>query len=251
MRDETRWARFLITALALILISITTVVWLSQPQGSPSTAAEASIEWRDTLPNWLTALFAGLSTLISLLAVVYVRQTLSATWKAVKAAEDGVQETKRIGEAQTRAYLHISEANYDTGSKSVQVQLKIKNNSPTPALAVTVDWDLMVDDSSEPSRPYTRVGGEPPLFNVSQAVAASDMETYVAIWDVSGCEGYIRDLLSSRPDKLILKAVVHWRDVYGKRQRADYLVHGDINSLRAPGVRRPLVIQLVTLVDVT
>lgn len=247
MRSDDKWMCFLALALAMILTTIVAAVWLSQPSATTTNGADLPSIWRDTVPNWLTALFAGASAAVSLAAVIYVKRTLAATWEAVEAAKKGVVETRRLGEAQTRAYLHIAEAKYQLRGRNAEIHLRIGNGSPTPAMGVKVNWTLSLELA--PVGDYHRVEVLPDV-NVSQAVAAHQKETFAAVWNLHLFEADAAHVLRERPDKIRLHVSIEWTDVFERRQRVIYLVHGDFHSLKGPEVASPLVIQMAHYVDI-
>ncbi len=53
---------------------------------------------------------SGLTLFVTGLGIVWIRDTLTETRRAVRAADDAVTVTREIGETQTRAYVHVESA---------------------------------------------------------------------------------------------------------------------------------------------
>lgn len=93
--------------------------------------------YEDNLAQWLMAVFAIGAFFVSILAVVYLRRTLT--------------ETRRIGQAQVRAYLAFEIAEYrirwidpPENGRNVKIQFvgKIRNSGPSPAFAVSIAYNI-------------------------------------------------------------------------------------------------------------
>ena len=63
---------------------------------------------KDTLAQWIMALFGVVAVGVSAYAVLLIGRTLRLSRRTLTATQEMTRETTRIGEAQVRAYLHIS-----------------------------------------------------------------------------------------------------------------------------------------------
>ncbi len=78
---------------------------------------------------------------VSALGVWWIRETLAETRNAVKAADDAVTVTRKIGESQLRAYCSVDSATLEQGNpdsggdgyRKIYTQITIKNYGQTPA----------------------------------------------------------------------------------------------------------------------
>ena len=97
----------------------------------------ADLHAQQDMAEWALLMF-----LATLAGVVYIALTLGATRDAVAearnatwAAEKSVKETRRIGEAQTRAYLLVERAWITQSDENdIRIRAKIKNFGQTPAI---------------------------------------------------------------------------------------------------------------------
>lgn len=142
MSSSNKRDRGTLAALGMALVAIVLVSWFSQPiNGSIDEYNEdAAPPWQsedipevaaiggdikifgDTYPQWIMAIFSVFSTGVSFLAVVWVKRTLV--------------ETRRIGQAQVRAYLSIIKAECRTENGGVFLKALIKNSGQSPAFHV-------------------------------------------------------------------------------------------------------------------
>lgn len=101
----------------------------------------------DSLAQWLMTIFSAGGLGVSLLAVIYVKRTFTATVTAANAAEASVAETRRFGEVQERPWLTIefqldSDLTRNEREWTTGITATIKNIGKTTALDVTVDAEL-------------------------------------------------------------------------------------------------------------
>jgi hypothetical protein len=99
---------------------------------------------RDTYAQWAMAVLALFGVAISIVGVIWIRQTLVATQETAEAARNSVGAAmaandiaREIGKDQSRAYVHADSAVIFWGSTSKDaspyVQLEIINTGATPA----------------------------------------------------------------------------------------------------------------------
>jgi len=76
---------------------------------APDAGGESAdyLVWGDGFAQWVMAGTGIAALIISAWAVWLLKATLAATRDAVRAADDAVLETRRIGEAQVRAYVSV------------------------------------------------------------------------------------------------------------------------------------------------
>lgn len=145
-------------ALGMALIAIILTSWFSQPIDQKIQASQENAEtqaddkeidqlvaairdfspWDDTIAQWLMMISAVAGVFVSWKAVVYVRETLAETRRAVSAAEASVAVARQIGNAQLRAYILPNDVQiepYLTQDGSVRqfvITLTYKNSGQTP-----------------------------------------------------------------------------------------------------------------------
>jgi len=159
---------------------------LDDPIGQPNTdAAEPYQEqrgpsegywWpevsaRDTYAQWAMSIFALIATVTGIVGIVWIRQTLDATRDTANAAIDGNRTAREIGEAQSRAYIAVSnfEITDFVSGKTPKIQFTVKNTGNSPAFG----WEC------RPTLAY-----------------AKSPETHKFISDFTGWDGTVFDIPS-------------------------------------------------------
>lgn len=100
---------------------------------------EQDLEAQKEMSKWALMMFfaSAVGVGVTAFGVFVVAQTLVATREAVSAANRTADEAKRIGEAQVRAYMSISNVSIifvtDDGKSVPIVQMKIENSGNSPA----------------------------------------------------------------------------------------------------------------------
>ena len=84
---------------------------------------------QDSVAQWAMAIIAFFATGVSIWAVKLVRDTLDAT-------RDGVLETRRIGEAQVRAYFSFGQLQYGLDQNEIRGLFSVTNTGQTPAFGI-------------------------------------------------------------------------------------------------------------------
>lgn len=108
----------------------------------------------EQIPDWITALTAIASAVISIIAVLLVARTLTATRETLDA-------TQEIGDSQTRAWVYIETAvagkvttSLLTGEKRCSVQVTYKNFGNTPALEFSSLMESHIQQYPLPRKPF-------------------------------------------------------------------------------------------------
>jgi hypothetical protein len=104
----------------------------------PVAAVDRFSPWRDSYAQWLMMIFSLGALGVSYWAVRLLNDTLQATREAVRSAEDAVDVTRNIGEAQVRAYVMCSKCEVFLGGADNRplAIVEIKNSGQSPAAAV-------------------------------------------------------------------------------------------------------------------
>ncbi|RUW60183.1 hypothetical protein [Mesorhizobium sp. M7A.F.Ca.US.008.03.1.1] len=104
----------------------------------------------DTLAQWLMVVLGGAASAISLYALIWLRRTWDQAKRSADAACAAVAETRRIGEAQVRAYLAVRNVSFrvieqTAGNDPVAaVSFSYHNTGLSPATRVTGRFILEV-----------------------------------------------------------------------------------------------------------
>jgi hypothetical protein len=133
--------------------------------------------------------------------------------KATKAAEDAVLETRRVGEAQVRAYLTLIEASieYTTDKFRPRVHLRVKNTGQSPALDVSIYYTTVIQGRGG----YEPPGELPSIYGrkIANHIGAG-MDEHAAM-DMDGDEGR-SDPRQPLPDRLsfTMEGFLQYRTVF-------------------------------------
>ena len=155
------------------------------------------------------------------IGVLLVGFTLAAARRAAKAAEESVKETRRTGEAQTRAYLHPGEATFTLGEDSFSASMILMNTGRSPGTNIVIAGTLSI-------------------YNTDQLLASIDFDSKstppitaetegTAFFDVAKLPEF--DLVKNL--RIRIRCDVSWEDVFGKRQNLPLsLLTADLGELR-------------------
>lgn len=88
------------------------------------------------VPPWLQGVFSGLATLVSVYAVYLVSQTLQATRDTLTATSQMAEEQKKLGDAQTRAWVLVDSYEATEDGNDLIIAINFKNYGITPATNV-------------------------------------------------------------------------------------------------------------------
>jgi hypothetical protein len=112
-----------------------------QPTTDEKQRTERDLEAEENIAKWgmWLVFVGGFEALITAAGVFLVWRTLRASWAAAAAAEKAVTETRRIGEAQVRAYLSIQTVRVQfrndwlPGEAFPSVEIGASNSGQSPA----------------------------------------------------------------------------------------------------------------------
>lgn len=125
------------------------VVKAAEAAQSQSEARQDLYAQQD-MSKWafLMMIISGLTFLATLLGIVWIRDTLIETRRAVKAADDAVSVTREIGQTQIRAFVVISEPKFSLFNGNPMFRFVISNTGQSPARSVQIEVDGHVRDGT-------------------------------------------------------------------------------------------------------
>ncbi len=157
---------FAIGLVAGVTISMFFLVWAVPEFRAPNVAFEYSKNWQatskagpgfqhdnshfwvrefygwifaeDSLAQWLMAVFGATATIISVVALVWLKRTWDQTRRGADAAWAAIDETRRIGRAQVRAYLSGEGGRFKVEPAVVRVEIDVRNAGQSPASEIKV-----------------------------------------------------------------------------------------------------------------
>lgn len=90
--------------------------------------------------QWTMAISGVVALLLSAWAVILLKKTLAATEGTLKSANETIQVTRSLGEAQLRAYLYLKVARYKIFRDRIALTIEIGNAGHSPASFVRAEW---------------------------------------------------------------------------------------------------------------
>jgi hypothetical protein len=170
MLPRNKSDRGALVALAIALIAVALIVWLGQPSNEkkstqnasqieqsngddvtePVTAVREFNPWEESYAQWLMTLFSFLATGISICALFWLKRTWDQARRSADAAWKAVDETQRIGEAQVRAYLSVSDVfvRLPETRDFLEITLYLRNTGNSPASKVISEIQLNIFNSN-------------------------------------------------------------------------------------------------------
>ncbi len=142
MRDNKWYSGLAFGLVVGLAISALLFAWLSGGLPGWWKHDGALVTSKDTLANWLVAIF-------SIIAALFL-------WLTLRATQEMARDTRRIGEAQVRAYLTFSGSEVAYGSEDgpatyFLVRPKFKNTGQSPGIIVYAFCSAMlVDELASP-----------------------------------------------------------------------------------------------------
>ena len=163
-------------------------------------------------------------------AANYAGCMLAEAAAATKAAQDAVDVTREIGEAQVRAYLTCTSAKYTISKKSIFCQLVIANKGQSPADRIKIGAFL------SPQKPLEGRGmcedEECEAISAGSSGNASFAGEFSDLGD---------DFMTSIYDKMqpfAICCVISWRDVFKKEQEISVWLYVPLYEI---SILKPLV----------
>lgn len=180
-----------------------------------------SLFWGDGVAQWVMAITSILALGVSAWAVWLVRRSLVLTREAVEAAvrsadlaDKAITVTREVGEAQSRAYINVKEANFDQGQE--RATLVIQNFGQTSAYDVIVKTTWSVNDGKTTDYPHN--------FGI-----IDPDHSHVAIVNFSAQD--VSDI-ARKGNVLNIHCDIAYRDVFKTKwvREVRYVLHPDLSS---------------------
>lgn len=178
-----------------------------------------SLFWGDGIAQWVMAI-TGIGALgLSGWAVWLLKGTLDATRDAVRAADDAVTETRRIGEAQVRAYLSCEGGSYRVAPDSLTCTIKLRNHGQSPATKFTADAYVSVSTKGDPANNIKPIQAQSKTSTGVGPAISSGGDTTIDLWwsDVDiGDETH--DFIYQMGGYFEIRCTIIWEDVFKNEQ---------------------------------
>lgn len=200
------------------------------------------LEAQEGMAKWAEWMFYATTAtvVLTLAALMAIIRTLHHTRRAADSAEIVARDTKAIGEAQVRAYLHCGSASYEFGEDYLTATLQILNAGQSPATKVTLTGTAHVG----------LIGGlehmPRVLDNLYAVETDSDVEPVSAQGETEGRITFFLDHHFADETELQIGQTAQeffntrnqvsfdlrlaWRDVFGQNHLIDLQLHADVNG---------------------
>ncbi|TWC90199.1 hypothetical protein FB593_1011479 [Rhizobium sp. SJZ105] len=206
-------------------------------QWKSADAAEAAVSWAArSFYLSMGGMIVGAATLAAAsAAAIYARAATAQARRSADAAYDAVATARRVGEAQTRAYLFLKSAKYRLSKKEIAVAIEIGNTGQSPATNVSYVASLRVFEvGGTRSRPrvLTFVSSDETTGDLQPVNANSfAVEDIPFFWGVNVPDDKT-DLTGKSVfadgNEIAFDLEVRWQDVFGVNHRFSAYLMADV-----------------------
>lgn len=178
---------------------------------------------------------ASLTLVAAFAAAFFAKRAAEQAKLGVDAAHASIDETRRIGEAQTRAYLSCTGASYQFSGQLCAVTLRVKNFGQSPAKHALVSAALITPDFE-----VVGVQGMPTLRTLDEQnslydIPASGEEKAIVVLKANFPTGVTRELVEDGR-LFLVEGTLTWNDVFGKPQHISFVLSpngGEVKNISA------------------
>jgi hypothetical protein len=200
-------------ALLALLAMIASILFVQYLQYLPLLQPEAH---KATFAEWLGTLTGGLSLLVATWAAFLLFGTL--------------QETRRIGRAQTRAYLIVEGGSIEVGERAIFYRFRVKNVGQSPALRVRVRLDVTLPAPRRSDVSFKAITSTRPAIAAGSAEESTHWFNNAAMPAFTGTTGPFPELpeeifatvLSGERRHTFIWCTLAWVDVFGTEQHQSF-----------------------------
>jgi len=192
-----------------------------------SQRAESDLGAQWQAANWVAwaTIIAGVQLVATILGLVYIRETLLATVKAVEDTGVATQAMKdanliadRTSRQQLRAYLtpEIAVVEWHPNGINYKITISFKNTGGTPATKASIQWGSMGTDNYDPEIDYPGELG--PLF--SSSIVGPGQQLTVSAEKVATIE--VVNAINGDRGAILAKGVILYRDSFDEVQTVKF-----------------------------
>lgn len=200
--------------------------WQATTTDNPEEQDKTSRTWirglrgwvytEDTAAQWLMALLGFSATVVSLLALIWLKATWAETKRSADAAERAADIAREIGQAQVRAYITCTGGEALIDKSSCTIALKFENRGQSPAFDIRVIGrgtirNLPLNDLFDPAR-SDRMNG------LCDLIASGDTGKVYLIFVRTNFTPVAYQHLFDRRATIDFMIRVRWKDVFKDEQ---------------------------------
>ncbi|GEM_PF-6131436 len=197
-------------------------------QWKSADAAEAAVVWAGrSFYLSMVGMIVGAATLAAAAAAaIYARAATAEARRSADAAHDAVATARKIGEAQTRAYLFLKSAKYKLSKKEITVVAEVGNTGQSPATNVSYVASLRVFEvGGTRARPRVltfvaseETTGSLPPVNANSA-AVEDIPFFGGLNIPNDKADLTGKWVFAEGNEIAFDLEVRWQDVFGVNHR--------------------------------
>lgn len=164
---------------------------------------------------WM-AIVSGAALIITAVGIYFIRETLVETRKAVKAADDAVDVTQDVGQAQVRAYVACQSAKFAVDLDAFWCAVTLKNAGQSPAFDVEMTGSILCMHQSKGDdgrTEFSRVTSNITNGNAGTIEASSEGMLYL-FWPHTDMERFEELSVHKR---FSIAGRISWTDVFDKK----------------------------------
>jgi hypothetical protein len=167
-----------------------------------------------------------------LFSLHYTRVATRAAITAAKAAEDSVLISRKVGEAQVRAYLSCEGATYTVSDKWLACEARFRNHGQSPAIWTEITAGVVT--RSVAALPDGTLGlvfiRSERTTGAGPAIAAGQVGTIFFIFSHEHMGGGAHKSIWSDHNTFDVRGWVNWRDVFGEIQSQEFFLDEKRNA---------------------
>jgi hypothetical protein len=177
---------------------------------------------------WTSVIFTAIGVFLIWRTLIEAGKTTNAAISASNAAWDTLQETKKIGAAQTRAFLNCKGGEFKFTDRTIEFLIDVENFGSTPSKSMNIKAALsamyFTTKDGLPESNRIALDEQETIFGV---IPARGSKKVFIVWPRGSGRVEDFDLMISVGHGFILDLLLDWEDVFGERQRAVFFVRED------------------------
>lgn len=194
------------------------------------TAEYYDLKAQQDMAKWALLMFVVTGIGVGYLALTLhtTKETLEEAARTTEAANRTVDETRRIGEAQVRAYLTFENAQFNYGNTDIRLEFEIHNSGQSPArfiLASTVSCTVFLGADAEERMDFHSAYDENANIYLGNCRAGDSKEVSIPMEMTSEQAGKIRRGIVSLDGLISVSGLFKWEDVFGVQHIAPFSAH--------------------------
>lgn len=181
--------------------------------------------------TWVQTIIGALGILGLLASLEFTRRALRLSREANEATVRAAEDTRKIGQAQVRAYLVCEGAEFIATPEYLSCTVKLRNVGQSPAIECRLSGRVARNYLSRTPEKTKLIWLESEPTDVrGPVISAASRETAYILWTRGSLfEGYATDIVEDQAD-FIIDCRAEWTDVFGERGSLFFTLSLDFDS---------------------